>query len=150
MAHWTITLVREGAAIIVRDEGDDPHAPDRIDYDVCGSPGPVYRELLDRIGGGVEVHLLDRMKDERDLSWIAECAHTEALLHPGWSVESDLSLLSEAEEFPGIMPFGNQPLRCPGSGRPDGQSFIGLRECGNVGNSLVDVRSTIPMRVRTS
>jgi len=24
MAHWTITLAREGAAIVVRGEGDDP------------------------------------------------------------------------------------------------------------------------------
>jgi len=46
MACWTITLEREGAAVIVRGEGDDPHAPDRIGYDVCGSPGPVYREKV--------------------------------------------------------------------------------------------------------
>jgi hypothetical protein len=105
MTSWTITLEREGAAIVVRGEGDDPHAPDRIDYDVCGSPGLVYRELLDRIGGGVEVHLLDRMKGERDLYWIAECAYTEALLHPGWSVETDLPPLPEAEELPeGVIP----------------------------------------------
>jgi hypothetical protein len=39
MAHWTITLAREGAAIVVRGEGDDPHAPDRIDYEVRGDPG---------------------------------------------------------------------------------------------------------------
>ncbi|MCK9278483.1 MAG: hypothetical protein M0P22_10385 [Methanoculleus sp.] len=105
VAHWTITLEREGAAVIVRGEGDDPHAPDRIDYEARSSPGPVYRELLDRIRGGVEVHLLDRMKDERDLSWIAECAYTEALLHPGWSVETDLPLLPAAEELPeGAIP----------------------------------------------
>ena len=105
MACWTIALEREGAAVIVRGEGDDPHAPDRIDYEVRGSLGPVYRELLDRIRGGVEVHLLDRMKDEHDLSWIAECAYTEALLHPEWSVETDLPLLSEAEELPeGAIP----------------------------------------------
>lgn len=69
--------------------GDDPCAPDRIDCDARGSPGPVYRELLDRIRGGVEVHLLDRMRDERDLSWIAGCVYTGALLHtPGgrWRV----------------------------------------------------------------
>jgi len=105
MVHWTITLEREGAAVIVRGEGDDPHAPDWIDYDLRGSPGTVYRELLNRIRGGVEVHLLDRMKDERDLYWIAECAYTEALLHPGWSVETDLPLLPEAEELPeGAIP----------------------------------------------
>jgi len=53
----------------------------------------------------VEVHLLDRMKDERDLSWIAGCAYTGALLHPGWSVETDLPLLSEAEDLPeGAIP----------------------------------------------
>jgi len=49
MAHWTITLAREGAAIVVRGEGDDPHAPDRIDCEVHGSPGPVYQALRDRI-----------------------------------------------------------------------------------------------------
>ncbi|MDK2917021.1 MAG: hypothetical protein PWR25_1578, partial [Euryarchaeota archaeon] len=43
VAHWTITLAREGAAIVVRGEGDDPHAPDRIDYEVRGDPGGVYR-----------------------------------------------------------------------------------------------------------
>jgi hypothetical protein len=100
MACWTITLERGGAAIVVRGGGDEPHAPNRIDYDVFGSPGPVYRELLDRIRGGVEVHLLDRMKDERDLYWIADCAYTEALLHPGWSVEADLPPLPEPEELP--------------------------------------------------
>jgi hypothetical protein len=105
MTHWTITLEREGAAVIVRGEGDDPHAPDLIGYDLRGSPGPVYRELLDRIRGGVEVHLLDWVKDERDLSWIAGCAYTGALLHPGWSVETDLPLLPEAEELPeGVIP----------------------------------------------
>ena len=105
VAHWTITLEREGAAVIVRGEGDDPHAPDRIDYEARSSPGPVYRELLDRIRGGVEVHLLDRMRDECDLSWIAGCAYTEALLHPGWSVETDLPPLPAAEELPeGAIP----------------------------------------------
>ncbi|KUK47742.1 MAG: hypothetical protein XD74_1655 [Actinobacteria bacterium 66_15] len=45
------------------------------------------------------------MKDERDLYWIVECAYTEALLHPGWSVETDLPLLPEAEELPeGAIP----------------------------------------------
>jgi len=87
MAHWTVTLAREGAAIVVRGEGDDPHAPDRIDYEVRGSPGPWS-------------FLLDRMKDERDLYWIADCAYTEALLHPGWSVEADLPPLPEPEELP--------------------------------------------------
>jgi len=52
MAHWTITLAREGAAIVVRGEGDDPHAPDRIDYEVRGSPGPVYQALPDRVAPG--------------------------------------------------------------------------------------------------
>ncbi len=41
VAHWTIPLAREGAAIVVRGEGDDPHAPDRIDYEVRGGPGGV-------------------------------------------------------------------------------------------------------------
>jgi len=36
MTHWTITLEWEGAAIVVRGEGDDPHAPDRIDPGVRG------------------------------------------------------------------------------------------------------------------
>ena len=89
MAHWTITLEREGATIIVRGEGDDPHAPDRIDYDVRGSPGQIYRELLERIRGGPWSFQADRMHSERDLSWIAGCARTEALLHPGWSVKTE-------------------------------------------------------------
>jgi len=100
MAHWTITLAREGTAIVVRGEGDDPYAPDRIDYEVRGDPGGVYRALLDRIRGGVEVHLLGRMYGDRDLYWIAECAYTEALLHPGWSVETDLPPPPEPEELP--------------------------------------------------
>jgi len=37
MTHWTITLEREGAAIVVRGEGDDLHAPDRSD------PGDPWR-----------------------------------------------------------------------------------------------------------
>ncbi|WP_214083942.1 hypothetical protein [Methanoculleus sp.] len=41
--------MREEAAIVVRGEGSDPHTPDRIGYDVRGSPSPVYRALLDRI-----------------------------------------------------------------------------------------------------
>ena len=45
------------------------------------------------------------MKDERDLSRIADCAYTEALLHPGWSVETDLPPLPEPEEIPeGVVP----------------------------------------------
>ena len=100
MAHWTITLAREGAAIVVRGEGDDPHAPDRIDYEVRGSPGPVYRALLDRVALGPWSFQAGWMKDERDLSWIADCAYTEALLHPGWSVETDLPPLPELEELP--------------------------------------------------
>ena len=48
MAHWTITFAREGAAIVVRGEGDDPHAPERIDCMVHGSPGTVYRALQDQ------------------------------------------------------------------------------------------------------
>ena len=117
MAHWMITLEREGAAVIIRAEGDDPHAPDRIDYDLRGSPGPVYRELLNRIRGGVEVHLLDRMKDERDLYWITECAYTEALLHPGWSVETDLPLL--LEELPGGAGRSCQNPECESRSRWD-------------------------------
>jgi hypothetical protein len=100
MAHWTITLAREGAAIVVRGEGDDPHAPDRIDYEVRGSPGRVYRALLDRVASGPWSFLLDRMMGERDLYWIADCAYTEALLHPGWSVKTDLPSLPELEELP--------------------------------------------------
>ena len=41
-----------------------------------------------------------RMKGGRDLSWIAGCASTEALLHPGWSVATDLPPLPEADELP--------------------------------------------------
>ena len=48
MAHWTITFAREGAAIVVRGEGDDPHAPERIDCVVYGSPVTVYRALQDQ------------------------------------------------------------------------------------------------------
>jgi len=103
MAHWTITLEREGATIIVRGEGDDPHAPDRIDYDVRGSPGQIYRELLERIRGGPWSFQADRMHSERDLSWIAGCARTEALLHPGWSGETEPPPLSEAEDPPGVQ-----------------------------------------------
>ena len=100
MAHWTITLAREEAAIVVRGEGDDPHAPDRIDYEVRGDPGGVYRALLDRVAAGPWSFLLDRMKDERDLYWIADCAYVEALLHPGWSVKPDLPPLPDPEELP--------------------------------------------------
>jgi len=100
MAHWTITLKREDAAIVVRGEGDDPHAPDRFDYEVRGDPGEVYRALLDRVALGPCSMLADRMKDERDLYWIARCAYIEALLHPGWSVETDLPPLPEREELP--------------------------------------------------
>ncbi|MGI6022737.1 MAG: hypothetical protein ACOX8D_06355 [Methanoculleus sp.] len=52
MAHWTITLAREGAAIVVPGEGDDPHAPDRIGYEVRGDPGGIYRAMLDRVANG--------------------------------------------------------------------------------------------------
>ena len=100
MPHWTITLAREGAAIVVRGEGDDPHTPDRIDYDVCGSPGGVYRALLDRVAPGPWSFLADRMYGDRDLYWIADCAYMEALLHPEWSVETDLPPLPEGEELP--------------------------------------------------
>jgi len=91
MAHWTITLAHEGAVIVIRGEGDDPHAPDRIAFEVRGNPGRVYRALLDRVALGPWSFLLDRMKGERDLHWIADCAYTEVPLHPGWSVETDLS-----------------------------------------------------------
>lgn len=50
MAHWMITLEREGAVIVVRGEGDDPNAPDRINPEI---PGSAYRDLPDRIRGGV-------------------------------------------------------------------------------------------------
>ena len=100
MAHWTITLKREGAAIVVQGEGDDPHAPNRIDYEVRGDPGGVYRALLDRVALGPWSFQAGWMKDERDLYWIADCAYIEALLHPGWSVETDLSPLPELEELP--------------------------------------------------
>ena len=39
--------------------------------------------------------LADRMKDERDLSRIADCAYTGAMRHPGWSVKTDLPPLPE-------------------------------------------------------
>ena len=100
MAHWTITLAREGAAIGVRCEGDEPHAPDRIDYEVRGDPGGVYRALLDLVAPGPWSIQAGRMKDERDLYWIADCAYTEALLHPEWSVETDHPPLLAAEENP--------------------------------------------------
>jgi|GEM_PF-725253 len=100
VAHWTIPLAREGAAIVVRGEGDDPHAPDRIDYEVRGGPGGVYRALLDLVAPGPWSFQAGRMKDERDLYWIADCAYTEALLHPEWSVETDLPPLPELEELP--------------------------------------------------
>jgi len=45
--------------------------------------------------------LADRMKDERDLSRIADCAYTEALLHPGWSVETVLPPLPVVKRVPG-------------------------------------------------
>lgn len=44
------------------------------------------------------------MKGERDLR-IADCAYTEALLHPGWSVKTKHPPLPEAEEIPeGAVP----------------------------------------------
>ena len=100
VAHWTITLARGDAAIVVRGEGDDPHAPDRIDCEIRGSPGGVYRALRDRIRPGPWSMLTDRMKDKRDLYWIADCAYTEAALHPGWSVKTDLPPLPEPEGLP--------------------------------------------------
>ena len=39
--------------------------------------------------------LADRVKGERGLSRITDCAYTEALLHPGWSVKTDLPPLPE-------------------------------------------------------
>ncbi len=100
MAHWTITLEREGDAIIVRGEGDDPHAPDRIDYAVRGSPGQIYQALLDRVKPGPWSWLTDRMSDENDLYWIDHAAREITLLYPGWTVESTLLPLPEAEDVP--------------------------------------------------
>jgi len=109
MAHWTITLKREDAAIVVRGEGDDPHAPDRIDSEVRGDPRGVYRALLDRVAPGPWSFLLHRMMGERDLYWIADCAYIKALLHPGCSVETDLPPLPEPEELPeDAIPRGNE------------------------------------------
>ncbi len=49
------------------------------------------------------------MKGERDLSRITDCAYTEALLHPGWPVETDLPPLLEAEVLPeGAVPWGRR------------------------------------------
>ena len=76
-------------------------------------PGPGYPALLNRIGGGVEVHLLDRMKGERDLSWIAKCARTEVLLHPEWSVMNVLPPAAGGGGTPGgcdPLGGGNQIL----------------------------------------
>ena len=101
MAHWTITLAREGAAIVVRGEGDDPHAPGRIGYEVRGDPGGIYRAMLDRVANGRWSFRAGWMKGERDLYRIADCAYTEALLHPGWSVETVLPPLPVVKGVPG-------------------------------------------------
>ena len=47
------------------------------------------------------------MKGERDLYWIADCAYTEALLHPEWIVKIDLPPLPE----PGELLGGYGPVR---------------------------------------
>ena len=47
----------------------------------AAAPGQIYRELLDRIRGDPWSFQADWMHSERDLSWIAGCARTEALLH---------------------------------------------------------------------
>lgn len=78
-------------------------------------PGQIYRDLPGRIGGGVEMmHLLDRMKGERDLSWIAECARTEVLLHPEWSVTNVLPPATRDGGAPG----GGGLVREKTTGRP--------------------------------
>ena len=49
MARRAITPGRENTAIVVLGEGDDP-TRQTGSTDVHGSPGPVYRALLNRIG----------------------------------------------------------------------------------------------------
>ena len=56
--------------------------------------------LLDRVKPGQWSWLTDRMSDENDLYWIDHAAREIALLYPGWTVESTLLPLPEAEDVP--------------------------------------------------
>ncbi len=100
MSIWTVTLTRGKVAIVIEGEGENPHIPDRIGSDICGSHGPIYQELRERIVRGPWSWLQDRMRDENDLYWIDHAARETALQYPGWMVESNLPPLNEPEDVP--------------------------------------------------
>lgn len=110
----------------------------------------MYRAVLDRVAPGPWSFLLDWMKDERDLSRIADCAYMEALPRPGWSVETDLPPAAGAGGSPG----GRGPVREKAQPGDCTDTFprclkdIAVRESGPAMISLSEVlRQKIVLRV---
>ncbi|MBP7410434.1 hypothetical protein [Methanoculleus sp. 10] len=114
IARWTIPLEREGAATVVRDEGDKPHDPGRIDYGIRGSPGPAYQALLDRIRSRPWSFRAGRMCGKRDNA--GEPYYCQLRCHdpPGDDHSCHLSPVRPS----GSRPTGPTPSPLCGEGSP--------------------------------
>ncbi len=132
VAHRTITLAQEGAAIVVRAWATTPtpltgstawSAAARAGY--TGRSGTGSGPGRGRFSPA----------GERDLTRIAGCASTGALLHPGWSVGTDLPPLPEAEEGPegGVLWGRNVRGRIPCS--PGRFAIFCARDAGTMQHS---------------
>ena len=92
VAHRTITLAQEGAAIVVRAWATTPTPlTGSTAWSTAARAGYTGRSGT----GSGPARGRFSPAGERDLTRIAGCASTGALLHPGWSVATDLPPLPE-------------------------------------------------------